>query len=357
MVIATDGFRAQRPFARVKVHIVATTLAWASVVHAMGPPVMIHTKDGSVYYGELVERIETKGDEHVTVLLATGVPKRIALKDVDPSPASLPVMPREEHAVPTVTVRTLNGSAYHGELIERVAGEHVVMKLETGDVKTIEWADIDTSPPPPVRVAPRETAPVENVRTKNGSLYHGEIIEKVVRDHVTIKLATDEVKTIDWVDIATLDTLPSVPRPRDLVLDVTADVDGAVLERRNGDGIFTEVCHAPCEEASPSGLYRIAGPQLVPTRPFQANGNVQVFATLTTRTMKTAAVTTSALSGGLLFTGFMLLLADLSTPSYPNDKSGLNWATGTVMTLGTLSFVVGMTLLSIAKSQTRITPR
>jgi len=33
-----------------------------------------------------------------------------------------------------ITVRTLNGSAYHGELIERVANEHVVLKLETGDV-------------------------------------------------------------------------------------------------------------------------------------------------------------------------------------------------------------------------------
>jgi hypothetical protein len=43
---------------------------------------------------------------------------------------------------------------------------------------------------------PREPAPIENVTTKNGSVYHGEIIEKVVRDHVTIKLATDEIKTI-----------------------------------------------------------------------------------------------------------------------------------------------------------------
>lgn len=315
---------------------------------------MIHTKDGSVYYGELVERVETKGDEHVTLMLATGVPKRIALKDVDPSPVSLPVLPREEHAVPTVTVRTLNGSAYHGELIERVAGEHVVLKLETGEVKTIDWADIDTTPPAPVRVAPREAAPVENVRTKNGSLYHGEIIEKVVRDHVTIKLATDEVKTIEWQDISTLDAL-QVPRPHEVVLSVAADDTDAVLEHRSFNGIFTEVCHAPCEETSPSGVYRIAGPGLLPTQAFDANRNTRVFAQLSTKALKTAAVTTSALSGGMLFGGFMLLLADLSTPSYTNDKSSIDWATGTTIAIGTMSFVVGMALLAVAKSEARIT--
>jgi hypothetical protein len=342
----------------VKLRIVATTLAWASIVRAMGPPVMIHTKDGSVYYGELVERVATKGDEHVTVLLATGVPKRIALKDVDPSPVSLPVMPREEYTPPTVTVRTKNRSAYHGELIERVAGEHVVLKLETGEMKTIDWADIDQAPPPPPRSAPHEDAPVENVYTKNGSIYHGEIIEKVMRDHVTIKLPTDEVKTIDWDDIQ-IEGSPSRVRreTHEAVLAVEADEPDVVLERRNADGIFTDVCHAPCEEPAPAGLYRVAGSGLVPTPPFRVDASARVFATMTTRPMHTAAVATSAVSGGLLFTGFMVLLADVATPSWASDKSTLDWATGTILTLGTVSFLVGMGLLSTAISRARVSAR
>jgi hypothetical protein len=339
----------------VKPSWVALSIAWVTAAHAMGPPAMIHTKDGSVYYGELVERVETKGDEHVTILLATGVPKRIALKDVDPSPVSLPVMPREEHTVPTVTVRTLNGSAYHGELVERVAGEHVILKLDTGDMKTIDWADIDQSPPPPPRSAPHEDAPVENVRTKNGSIYHGEIIEKVMRDHVTIKLATDEVKTIEWQDIALTETAPTVTsRARTTTLVVNADDGNAVLERLDADGIFTAVCHAPCEETSPMGTYRVTGPGLVPTPPFQTSGNTHVFATMTSSTTKTAAVVTSASGGGLLFTGFLLLLADLGTSSYASDKSGLDWATGTIMTMGSLTFLVGMSLLAVAKSDVKL---
>jgi hypothetical protein len=325
----------------------------------MGPPVMIHTKDGSVYYGELVERVETKGDEHVTVLLATGVPKRIALKDVDPSPVSLPVLPREEYTPPTVTVRTKNGSAYHGELIERVAGEHVVLKLETGEMKTLDWSDIEQSPPPPPRSAPHEAAPIENVYTKNGSIYHGEIIEKVVRDHVTIKLTTDEVKTIDWEDIASERAQhPIQERTRDPILVVEADDPAAVLERRGADGLYTRVCHAPCEETSPTGFYRVAGSGLVPTPPFHVDGSARVFANITTRATHTAAIVTSAAAGALLFVGFLLLPTDLATPSWPNDKSGLDWATGTVLFVGTVSFLVAMALLATsASSHANVTAR
>jgi hypothetical protein len=136
---------------------------------------------------------------------------------------------------------------------------------------------------------------------------------------------------------------------------VTADDDDAVLERRNVDGIFTEVCHAPCEETSPNGLYRIAGSGIVPTAPFQANGNTRVFATLTTTTTTTAAVVTSATAGAHLFTVDMMLLADVGTSSSSKDKSGLDWATGTVMVMGTLGFIAGIALLSAAKSEARIT--
>jgi hypothetical protein len=321
----------------------------------MGPPVMIHTKDGSVYYGELVERVETKGDEHVTVMLTTGVPKRIALKDVDPSPVSLPVMPYEEHAVPMVTVRTLNGSAYHGELIERVVNEHVVLKLETGDMKTIEWADIDRSPPPPARVVPNEDAPVENVRTKSGSVYHGEIVEKVAHDHVTIRIDTGELKTIAWDDVVR-SAQPIVQKPREPVLIADADEPNVFLQHLN-DSVFSTVCRIPCEELSPAGSYRIAGNGVLPTAPFQVESSARVFASLTTRGVHTAGVVTGLSSGALMVTGLLLVFGRMSmASSVGNDTSAIDLAAGTSIGVGILSFFVAIGLLS-SSSHARVTPR
>ena len=96
----------------------------------------------------------------------------------------------------------------------------------------------------------------------------------------------------------------------------------------------------------------------MPTEPFHVDGSARVFANVTTRATHTAAVVTSAAAGALLFVGFLLVPTDLSTPSWPNDKSALDWATGTVLFVGTVSFLVGMTLLATSgKSQANVTPR
>jgi hypothetical protein len=72
---------------------------------------------------------------------------------------------------PTETVRTKNGAVYHGELVESVPTDHVTLKLATGAIKRIDQADIvDGLDEPPPAAEVREAAPVENVYTKNGSI-------------------------------------------------------------------------------------------------------------------------------------------------------------------------------------------
>jgi hypothetical protein len=326
-----------------------------TAAEAMGPPAMIHAKDGSIYYGELVERVEKKGDEHVTILLATGARKRIALGDVDPSPVSLPTMPRETHAAPTMTVRTLNGSAFHGELVERVVNEHVVLKLETGTVKTIEWREIDELAPPPVRVAPREPAPVENFRTKNGSFYHGEVIEKVVRDHVTIKIQTGEIKTLDWQDLA-FDSRPAArpPTPPEIVLLASADDDRAFLERRNYDGVFETVCKPPCTETASRGVYRFAGENLVPTRPFHpAPSERVVVATMASLPLRRAAVALTIDSAPLLAVGLTAAIADLATPWW-QDHTSYDATVAVTHIVGGVALALGLALLAATHSTVTI---
>jgi hypothetical protein len=42
----------------------------------------------------------------------------------------------------TETVHLANGSVYSGDLVEKIPGDHVTIKLATGDVKRFEWSDI-----------------------------------------------------------------------------------------------------------------------------------------------------------------------------------------------------------------------
>jgi len=90
--------------------------------------------------------------------------------------------------------------------------------------------------------------------------------------------------------------------------------------------------------------------------PFRVDTSARVFATLTTRGTHNGGVITGAVSGAAVLTGFAFLLADLATPSWESNKSGLDWATGFFFTTGVASFFVAMTLLA-AGSHARVTPR
>jgi hypothetical protein len=49
------------------------------------------------------------------------------------------------HAQTLLTVKLADGSQYQGELIEKVPGDKVVIKLATGEIKTFSWADVVSS--------------------------------------------------------------------------------------------------------------------------------------------------------------------------------------------------------------------
>ena len=80
--------------------------------------------------------------------------------------ALLPVMwGAAAHADDAETVRTKGGAEYRGEVIERVPGDHLTMRMP-GLIKRIEWADLATSPAPQ-----RESGDgVEVVRMRDGRL-------------------------------------------------------------------------------------------------------------------------------------------------------------------------------------------
>jgi hypothetical protein len=144
----------------------------------------------------------------------------------------------------------------------------------------------------------------ESIQTRNGQLYRGEILERVVGDHVTIRLSTGEIRRIEWADLAPAPAPTPAPAPPPVVaapppapvrpppaarVDFRADTEGTELQQLaawgsseqgtpTGLGIWssqddascrTTVCRAPCSMmVDPYGRYRVAGPGLLPSASF-----------------------------------------------------------------------------------------
>jgi hypothetical protein len=136
----------------------------------------------------------------------------------------------------------------------------------------------------------------ETVYLKDGSIYRGELVEKVPGDHVTVKLATGEIKRFAWQDLATQPvvvergpTQPAPPPPapveprtrvelagppeirlqthysyvsKDPQITVMGWGGGIVSARVSHPEIegWTNVCQVPCGSAfSRSPRYRVDG--------------------------------------------------------------------------------------------------
>ena len=57
----------------------------------------------------------------------------------------------------------------------------------------------------------------ERVSLRNGGVVRGALVEKVPGDHITLKLATGEIRTIPWQDIAESETPSSLPTMKSLL--------------------------------------------------------------------------------------------------------------------------------------------
>ena len=141
------------------------------------------------------------------------------------------------------------------------------------------------------------------VTLTNGALYHGTLIERIQGDHVTLRLVTGEVKTFAWAELAPAEvSAPPPPPPAKpleapgVLVTLTGD-EGVHLERVTGTEtggfgsysdwgsfggrgrggmsvLFGSVCEAPCNvRIDSSYVYRVAGPGYTSTHTFQVSGN------------------------------------------------------------------------------------
>ncbi len=223
-------------------------------------------------------------------------------------------------------------------------------------------------------------ADAETVKLADGSVYVGELVEKVPSDHITIRLATGDIRRFEWSALAVTAQAPPVmtvatsapittPAPPAHV-EVVSDSKGALLMKvemlpiptTNPNGnvfhAFTErvvpVCYPPCSaDVDSSAAYFIEGAYVSSTRRFAIPAGASKL------TIRTGSSTVSAVGGWTLAFGIMsVIFGAIDTPvAFVNATGPWNgWqyvgvttliGGGVLMALGIPLIVAGLTHASI----------
>lgn len=216
------------------------------------------TGDGAMYRGEVVEYVI--GD-HITLKLDSGELKRIAFSDAahispprpkasaaaasppaavssapmnaqsavapapvgsapatSPAPSQSPspamqaprpgavasggvILPPPPDTVRTVVTR--EGLVFHGEVLEYDAGSHVTLKLANGEKRRIGWNEAKKISPQRSKndVTADLGSPERTIVMRDGSTVKGDIVEALITDHTTLRLPSGQLRTIRWSDI------------------------------------------------------------------------------------------------------------------------------------------------------------
>lgn len=222
----------------------------------------------------------------------------------------------------------------------------------------------------------------ERVTLKDGSVVAGELVEKVPGRKLVMKLATGEVRTIAWAsllqDPSTTDrTLTAgdvqapAPQAPFVHAEITADRPGAILERVNlaiarstwsgAYPAFEPVCALPCSASLASdGAYRVSGPGFRPTVKFGLSPNGSRLSVHTgSAGGRAGGVVLSVLGGLSLFVGIVAATAPLYMTDYESEPTR-NYTTkhgqdlleaGAVAGVaGLVMLVSGIVLYSVSKS-------
>lgn len=148
-------------------------------------------------------------------------------------------------------VETRDGSTYRGELVENVVGSHVTLKLATGEIRRIEALDVKHQGPeaPPSPAAPPPVTPGPAPNVVGGPAVTGILqgLPGLLAPPVASYAGADAVRV----------TLDAQGYGYGLLMM------GPTLEQRiqNGSGNrWRQVCNSPCNVAiDPHAEYRVRG--------------------------------------------------------------------------------------------------
>ncbi len=219
-----------------------------------------------------------------------------------------------------VTLQLKNGGSVRGELVESVPNEKFVLKLATGEIRTVPWADV-TAPeqaghapaPPPAHTAPPAPVPApppapRTVHVTFTSEDGGEL-------QSYLGSSTGTVSSTSWGPNGSYSS-------------------GGYVEVEH----YQFVCSAPCsKDVDPGATYRIGGTGKNPSRPFNLSGNTQLTAEvggLLGRTMG-IPIAVGGTIVGLLAASFGAILLSSKTSS------------DTAQVVGAASIGVGVVTLAV----------
>ena len=227
-------------------------------------------------------------------------------------------------------------------------------------------------------------ASTERVHLNDGSTYEGELVEKVPNDHVTLKLATGEVRRFEWGAIAperaapapAATTMPGVTGvvaqppplpPRPAHLRFTSDAKGTLLMRvdtvMNNTAVYpstleteTPVCYAPCKaDVDANARYYVRGAYVERSRSFSIpEGDSKLEAR--TGSSVTRAIGATSLTFGILSTiaGLIITPVAFATSDTRNGWDAFeDWGVaslvggGALILLGIPLMIAGVTHVGI----------
>jgi hypothetical protein len=212
------------------------------------------------------------------------------------------------------------------------------------------------------RTAGADVIPEDTVRLKSGDLYRGVLVERVVGDHVTLRLATGALMTFRWGDLAPTET--SI-----VYVKIDADDPRTTLSQRAGTGltsdeaapfasrrfrygtIWDEVCATPCEQrVDATRTYRIDGEGVWPSGPFRLPpGGEELHVKTGSRGALVGGMVLTLVGGSMVLMGSLFagigaaLPADAGSPEAQKQRD----AKGVFLTVGVVQLAIGLVSVAV----------
>lgn len=228
-------------------------------------------------------------------------------------------------------------------------------------------ADVPRAPSPAPKVPPA-SGPEVTVVARDGATFHGQMVEKIPGQYVTLRLATGEQRRIAWWFIQSLigpDGTDQITGPQ-VAIDFRADDDRAKLQKLGKDGEWFDACQSPCRgRVSATGIYRVGGDGIRRSESFKlTHDGTRIDASVGTTGRTVGGAILGIGGGAVAYVGLIMLLVGASTepqtssggPSRPltNDERSDLMTVGSLMLLGGAGAGVGG-LLILLNNQTDVT--
>lgn len=218
-----------------------------------------------------------------------------------PTPPPTPAAPTAPDATPPDIVKLKNGSLYRGTVMELVAGDHVDVRLPSGETKRFPMSDVDyagaaSAAPgaaPPAPAAPPGPRPLVTIDARAAKI-HFEATSPDTDFHIRTEDVTVEGAGWGWgrgfYGFAS-----------------TAQAKG-----------YAHICAAPCDATMPVGKYRLALSQ-AGKKPIEPDGPVTIDGATTVQGKYVSYAGTRGAGWGLfalsLAVGMGIILFAVANPS------------------------------------------